>query len=86
MMLGFLSSNEKLIIQLPDTLKKGTSFSVKIEYSAKPRKGFHFVFFSSTDSTDNIVSKQAWTQGEIMNQNSGFLALMILKSNILDKF
>src|ERR1051325_501374 len=51
--LGFLSSNEKLIIQLPDTLKKGTSFSVKIEYSSTPSKGFHFV--SSIGSIDNTV-------------------------------
>lgn len=37
--LGFLCSNEKLTIQLPDTLKKGTSFSLRIEYSAIPRRG-----------------------------------------------
>ena len=68
--LGFLSSNEKLIIQLPDILKKGTSLSVKIEYSATPRKGVHFV--SSTGSIDNTVSKQAWTQGEMIESKFWF--------------
>jgi len=68
--LGFLSSDEKLIIQLPYTQKKGTSFSLRIEYSATPRKGFHFV--SSTDSVNNTVSKQAWTQGEMIESKFWF--------------
>ena len=58
------------MIQLPYSLKKGTSFSVKIEYSATPHKGFHFV--SSIDSINNTLSKQAWTQGEMIESKFWF--------------
>src|SRR4051812_1689530 len=40
--LGFIVSNEKLIIKLPKILKKDTVFFLRIEYYAKPKRGFHF--------------------------------------------
>jgi aminopeptidase N len=66
--LGFLCSNEKLIIQLPKDLSEGTKFLLKIEYFAFPKRGFHFI-----NSNDNDhVSDQAWTQGQMIESRYWF--------------
>jgi len=58
------------VIQLPDFLKKETSFSLRIEYSAIPQRGFHFIIpnTSNGDSKD----KQAWTQGQMIESKFWF--------------
>jgi aminopeptidase N len=66
--LGYISTNEKLIIQLPDILSKGAKFSLNIEYSGFPKRGFHFI-----DSVyNNHISDQAWTQGEMIESKYWF--------------
>jgi len=68
--LGFIVSNEKLIIKLPKILKKDTVFFLKIEYYAKPKRGFHFINSVKTDNA--LQTKQAWTQGEMIESKYWF--------------
>jgi aminopeptidase N len=66
--LGYFSSDEKLVIQLPNELSEGTKFSLNIEYYGYPKRGFHFI-----DSNHNgHVSEQAWTQGEMIESKYWF--------------
>jgi aminopeptidase N len=66
--LGFLCSNEKLIIQLPKDLSEGTKFLLNINYFAFPKRGFHFI-----NSNDNDhISDQAWTQGQMIESKYWF--------------
>ena len=68
---GDKDNPDKLIITLSETIKKGTSLSLIINYSAgfdidkkslgKPRSGFHFI---NHDESHCSKSFQAWTQGE----------------------
>ncbi|HET7643617.1 MAG TPA: M1 family metallopeptidase, partial [Nitrososphaeraceae archaeon] len=62
---------DKLIISLPETIKKDTSLSLIINYSAgfdlekktlgKPRSGFHFITHDERHCSNSF---QTWTQGE----------------------
>lgn len=68
---NYKDNPDKLIITLSDIIKKGTSMSLVINYSAgfdiekktlgKPRSGFYFV---SHDKRHCSNSFQIWTQGE----------------------
>ena len=62
---------DKLIITLLETIKKGMSLSIVINYSAgfdsenksidKPRSGFHFISHNKHNCSKSF---QAWTQGQ----------------------
>jgi len=66
--LGFLCSNDKLIVQLPKALTEGTKFLLQIWYYGYPKRGFHFI-----DSNDDVkISDQAWTQGQMIESRYWF--------------
>ena len=65
----FIYDNEKLVIQLPEQVKKGSYFFLHIEYWGKTRRGFRFV---GPDNYHPEKEVQAWTQGQIIESKFWF--------------
>jgi aminopeptidase N len=66
--LGYFTFDEKLIIQLPNNISKGTKFLLNLEYHGFPKRGFHFIDSYHNDQS----SEQAWTQGEMIESKYWF--------------
>ena len=69
--LGFLFTNDKLIIKLP-VINKNQVFKLKIEYNAQPQRGFRFI---SPNNHYPNKRKQAWTQGQMIESRFWFPTL-----------
>ncbi len=69
--LGFLCTNDKLIIKLP-VINKNQVFKLKIEYNAQPQRGFRFI---SPNNHYPNKRKQAWTQGQMIESRFWFPTL-----------
>jgi aminopeptidase N len=77
-----LKNDDKLIIKLGQTLRKGNRIDLDIKYSAgyyrkdgvfgiyKPRSGFHFI-----TSSERSQDKQVWTQGQTLESKYWFPCL-----------
>lgn len=68
--LGFLCSNDKLVVQLPKALPEGTKFLLQIWYHGYPKRGFHFLNSNANDGEK--FSDQAWTQGQMIESRYWF--------------
>ena len=61
--------NERLIIKLPKPIQENSDFFLQIEYSAFPKRGFHFI---TPDKYHPDKVLQAWTQGEMIESKFWF--------------
>ncbi len=89
--LEFVYSSSLLTIDLPRSLGWSDTINVRVDYSAKPRKG---VYFIKPDETYPDKPWQAWTQGEDMdnhhwvpiydypNDKATFETILTVKSNL----
>jgi aminopeptidase N len=70
--LPFKTQEDKLIIEIGETLLEGSRFHLVINYlsnGSPPGQGFHFI------KRDEHLSKQAWTQGEAIESKNWFPCL-----------
>lgn len=67
--LDFESFNNKLIVGLSVPLRRGQSLTLKISYSARPRRGLHFV---KPDEGYTDKPLQVWSQGEAEDSRAWF--------------
>src|ERR1044072_748842 len=65
----FVIDDEKLIMELPEKIENDSDFYLRIEYSAKPKRGFHFIYPDEFHPEKEI---QAWTQGEMIESKYWF--------------
>jgi aminopeptidase N len=80
-----IQKEDKLVITLEETLRKGKTIEITITYSAgyyyvngsfsinKPRSGFHFI--SSKLAKNESQAKQTWTQGQATESRYWFPCL-----------
>jgi aminopeptidase N len=66
---SYTLSNEKLTINLHKQIRRGTTFYLDIDYSAKPSLGFHFIHPDEYYQDKNL---QGWTQGEMVESRYWF--------------
>jgi aminopeptidase N len=67
--LEFESFPDKLIVNLDQPLRRGASFKVNINYSARPRRG---LFFIEPDEAYPHKPVQVWSQGEAEDNRAWF--------------
>ncbi|HVG33086.1 MAG TPA: hypothetical protein VM911_08400, partial [Pyrinomonadaceae bacterium] len=67
--LGFESFTDKLIVALSRPLRRGQSLTLRISYSARPRRGLHFV---KPDESYTDKPLQVWSQGEAEDSHAWF--------------
>ncbi|MEM3001467.1 MAG: M1 family aminopeptidase [Candidatus Nitrosocaldus sp.] len=70
--LTFKHVDERLRIELPTELREGESIKLAIEYSARSRKGLHFI---KPDEHYPRRRLQAWTQGESVYSKYWFVCV-----------
>jgi aminopeptidase N len=67
--LEFESFTEKLSIRLPEARPRGKNLTLSIDYSARPRRGLHFI---QPDEGYPQKSLQVWSQGEAEDNSAWF--------------
>jgi aminopeptidase N len=67
--LEYESFTDKLIVALPRPLRRGQSLTLQISYSARPRRGLHFV---KPDESYKDKPLQVWSQGEAEDSRAWF--------------
>ena len=65
---GWRHKKQRLLISVPRT-KRGRRVTLKVEYSAEPKRGMYFV---AQDPAYPSRSAQAWTQGEAQDNRFWF--------------
>ena len=80
--LNFQYDNSKLIVNLDKTYERGNTYTLEIDYTAKPNelpKGGNAainsdkgLFFINADGKDTLKPQQIWTQGEIESSSCWF--------------
>jgi aminopeptidase N len=67
--LGFESFKERLLVRLRSPVRRGASLKLQVSYSARPRRGLHFV---RPDESYPDKPVQVWSQGEAEDNHAWF--------------